>query len=181
MEWQKNPIDGVILVKPSIYQDERGFFQETWNSDKYAEIGVGPHFFQDNRSFSIRNVLRGIHFQKGPHAQGKLIQVAWGKIFDVAVDLRRDSSTFGHFFGIELDSNKGWQLWIEAGLGHGFCVLSEQALVTYKCTTLYAPRSEGSIVWNDPDLNIPWPVSNPIVSTKDMAAPTLVQWIKGNA
>lgn len=180
MEWQETPIKGVILIKPGMHQDDRGYFQETWHSDAYAEIGVGPYFSQDNRSFSKRNVLRGIHFQHGPHAQGKLVQVAWGRIYDAAVDLRRDSPTFGRYFGIELDSDKGWQLWIEAGLGHGFCVLSEQALVTYKCTTLYAPGHEGGIIWNDPDLNIPWPVGEPIVSDKDKAAPSLAQWMGNN-
>lgn len=180
MEWQPTPIQGVIVVKPDLYRDLRGFFQESWHSQIYRDLGIGPDFVQDNRSFSTRGVLRGIHFQTGPHAQGKLVQAVWGRVYDVAVDLRPNSPTFGQYFGVELSNENGWQLWIEPGLGHGFCVLSEQAVVTYKCTTLYAPGHEGGIIWNDPDLSIPWPISNPIVSAKDQAALTLAQWVKQN-
>lgn len=177
MEVVSTPIDGVLLIKPDVFRDPRGFFVETWQQKRYEEAGIRLPFVQDNHSRSVRGVLRGIHFQIA-HPQGKLISVSVGRVYDVAVDLRPDSPSFGQWYGAELTADNQHQLWIAPGLAHGFCVLSDAAHFHYKCTEYYTPGDEGAIVWNDPDLAIPWPVREPILSAKDAAAPTLKEWLR---
>jgi len=167
-------IPGVILIEPDVYTDERGFFLETYHREKYRSKGVGQVFVQDNHSHSCRKALRGLHYQlKNP--QGKLIYVLTGKIFDVAVDIRRGSPTFGCWCGWVLSTSTKHQLYVPQGFAHGFCVLSESADVIYKCTDLYDPADEYGILWNDPTLAIDWPVENPILSQKDDRFPQLAQ------
>ncbi len=156
----------VLIVEPRVYEDERGYFLETFQAHRYAQAGIPGPFVQDNLSFSRQGVLRGLHYQH-PHAQGKLVWVLQGEVFDVAVDIRKGSPTFGRWVGVWLSAENRRQVWIPPGFAHGFCVVSETALFTYKCTDYYAPEAEGTVRWDDPDLGIAWPVSKPIVSPKD--------------
>jgi len=158
----------VLIIEPKVFGDERGFFLETWNQARYRETGIAETFVQDNLSYSRRGVLRGLHFQN-PNAQGKLVYVLQGEVFDVAVDIRLGSPTFGQAVTEILSADNKRQLYIPPGFAHGFCVTSETALFAYKCTDLYHPESEGSILWNDPDLGIAWPVTEPELSAKDQA------------
>ena len=157
---------GTLLLEPKVFGDERGFFMETWNAQRYREFGLDENFVQDNLSRSRRGVLRGLHFQE-PNPQGKLVSVLDGEVFDVAVDIRIGSPTFGQWEGYTLSAQNKLQFYIPPGFAHGFCVTSETALFAYKCTELYQPANEGAIAWNDPDLNIPWPVDQPELSAKD--------------
>lgn len=159
-------IAGVVLIKPKVFGDQRGFFVETWNKKRYEELGINLDFVQDNHSTSGYGVLRGLHSQK-EHAQGKLVSVSYGSVFDVAVDIRPHSPTFGKWYGVELSAENQWQLWIEPGLAHGFVVTSERAHFHYKCTDFYYPEYELGIHYNDPTLNIAWPIKDVIVSEKD--------------
>jgi dTDP-4-dehydrorhamnose 3,5-epimerase len=159
----------VLLVSAPVYRDDRGHFQEVWQQARYEEAGLPGRFVQDNLSFSVRGVLRGLHFQN-PEPQGKLVCVLRGLIYDVAVDIRVGSPTFGQWVGIELSAEAGQQLYVPEGFAHGFAVTGETALVLYKCTEFYRPRSEGSVLWNDPDLGIAWPVTDPVLSGKDRDA-----------
>lgn len=159
-------IPGLLVFEPKIFGDDRGYFVETWNKARYAEAGLKEDFCQDNMSFSRRGVLRGLHLQN-PNGQGKLVSVSQGEVFDVAVDLRKGSTTFGKWYGIHLTSEKKNQLFVPKGFAHGFCVLSETALFTYKCTDFYNPKAEFTLMWNDPDVGITWPVQNPELSSKD--------------
>lgn len=160
-------IDDVKVIQPDLYKDDRGFFLETFSKERYqAALGITDDFVQDNYSHSKRNVLRGLHFQnKNP--QGKLVQVLSGEVFDVAVDLRKQSATFGQWIGVHLTAENKKQLWVPAGFAHGFVVLSSHADFHYKCTNYYDPQSEQCLLWNDPDINIAWPIDNPILSAKD--------------
>jgi dTDP-4-dehydrorhamnose 3,5-epimerase len=167
-------VPGVLLLEPKVHGDHRGFFLETFHADRYAAAGIGGPFVQDNWSRSVRGTLRGLHFQE-PHAQGKLVQVVRGAVFDVAVDVRRGSPAFGRWVGCELSEENKRQLWVPPGFAHGFVVLSEVADFFYKCTALYRPEAERSVAWNDPDLGIAWPVAAPLLSPKDAAAPRLAQ------
>jgi dTDP-4-dehydrorhamnose 3,5-epimerase len=164
----RTDIPDVLLLEPRVFQDERGFFLETYNRRTFNEMtGLGVEFVQDNESFSVRNVLRGLHYQIR-QAQGKLVQVAAGEIFDVVVDLRRSSPTFGKSVGVTISGGTHRILWVPQGFAHGYLVLSEHAIVLYKTTDYYAPQHERTILWKDPDLAIPWPLeSEPIVSDKD--------------
>ena len=162
----------VLIIEPRTFHDPRGYFLETWNRPRYEAFGLPSHLVQDNVSFSRQGVLRGLHFQN-PHAQGKLVFAASGEIFDVAVDVRRGSPTYRQWVGVVLSSENNRQLYIPEGFAHGFCVLSETALVTYKCTEVYKPEGDASILWDDPDIGIDWPIKNPILSDKDRLAPTL--------
>ncbi len=164
------PIAGVLLIKPKVWRDARGFFVETWQQERYKAAGIGLPFVQDNHSRSTRGILRGLHFQRA-FPQGKLVSVARGSVFDVAVDIRPGSPTYGQWYGCELTEENQHQLWVPPGLAHGYCVLSEVADFNYKCTDLYHPEDEGGIRWNDPDLGIAWPVSDPMLSAKDMVLP----------
>ncbi|MGW8325171.1 MAG: dTDP-4-dehydrorhamnose 3,5-epimerase [Desulfobacterales bacterium] len=160
------PIEGILIIEPKTFKDKRGFFMETYNQDRYNKSGINATFVQDNLSYSMKNTLRGLHFQI-KHPQAKLIQVISGKIFDVAVDLRPGFATFGKWTGFHLSGENRRQVFIPEGFAHGFCVLSESALFHYKCSDFYAPDDEGGIIWSDPDIGIEWPVENPIVSEKD--------------
>lgn len=159
-------IEGILIIEPKTFKDNRGFFMETYNQKRYNASGINPTFVQDNLSYSLKNTLRGLHFQI-KHPQAKLIQVISGEIFDVAVDLRSGSATFGKWTGIHLSDENKRQMYIPKGFAHGFCVLSEFALFHYKCSDFYAPEDEGGLIWSDPDIGIEWPVENPIISEKD--------------
>lgn len=169
-----NPADfiGTLLVPTVVLRDQRGYFLESWHREKAQKLGLDADFVQDNVSHSRQGVLRGLHFQ-WPEPQGKLVHVLHGRIFDVAVDVRRDSPTFGRWCGVELDADHQRQFFIPEGYAHGFCVLSEVALVLYKCTRAYDSAGDQCLAWNDPDLGIEWPVSSPLLSDKDAAAPCL--------
>lgn len=170
MEVTPTPIAGLFLIKPRVWGDARGFFVETWQQERYAAAGIDLPFVQDNLSLSGHGILRGLHFQK-TRPQGKLVSVDQGSVFDVAVDIRPSSPTFGQWHGVELTGENQWQLWIPPGLAHGFVVTGETALFRYKCTDYYCPEDEGSLRWDDPFLNIAWPVASPRLSAKDQAAP----------
>ena len=170
MEVVKTPIEGVLLIKPKVFGDNRGYFVETWQKERYEEAGVALPFVQDNHSRSTKGILRGLHFQK-KHRQGKLVMVSLGEVFDVAVDIRKDSPTFGKWFGAILSDKNQHQLWIPPGMAHGFVVLSDVAHFHYKCTDYYHPDDEGSIKWDDPEIGINWPIDfEPLVSAKDGVA-----------
>lgn len=169
-------IDGVLVLEPKVFGDERGFFLESFNQRSFDQAaGAGFTFVQDNHSRSAKGVLRGLHYQEGEHAQGKLVRVAQGSVFDVAVDIRPASPTFGRWFGVELTAANQKQLWIPPGLAHGFVVLSDSADFLYKATGYYAPAAERSLRWNDPEIGIDWPLAgeSPLLSAKDEAAPGL--------
>lgn len=161
-------IKEVKIIDPMVFSDDRGFFFESFNQKKFNEIiNREVNFVQDNHSFSQKNTLRGIHYQLPPFAQGKLVRVTQGEVFDIAVDLRRSSPSFGKSTGIILNDQNNLQFWVPEGFGHGFVVLSETATFLYKTTNYYDKESERSIIWNDPDLNIPWGLSKPLISEKD--------------
>jgi dTDP-4-dehydrorhamnose 3,5-epimerase len=172
MERLPTRIAGLVLLAPEVHGDARGFFMETWRADDWARQGVPSVFVQDNHSRSRRGTLRGIHFQTSP-GQGKLVRVARGKVFDVAVDLRRGSPTFGEWEGVDLDDERGLQLYIPVGFGHGFCVLSETADFVYKCTNYYHGATEAGIRFDDPDVGIEWPDVELLYSERDRDAPRL--------
>ena len=175
MKATNTSLPGLLLIEPLIFSDDRGFFFENWNRAKYRDIGLPDEFSQDNISFSKQGVLRGLHFQC-PSPQGKLVSVLEGEIFDVALDIRKGSPSFGKWLGFNLSSINHHQLWIPAGFAHGFCVLSTQALVSYKSSDYYSPKNESTIIWNDPSIKINWPVSNPIISDKDSRGIPLAQF-----
>lgn len=165
-------LPGVMLVQPKMFPDARGYFTESYHAAKYAEAGIGKPFVQDNYSYSVKGVLRGLHSQVR-QPQGKLVFVVQGEVFDVAVDIRRGSPTYGRWEAHVLNSTNGHQLFVPEGFAHGFVVLSDAALVMYKCTALYAPHDEQGIAWNDPDIGIDWPVKNPVLGPKDVSLPRL--------
>jgi len=164
--------DGVYIIEPKTFYDDRGFFFETYHQRRYAESGINCNFVQDNLSRSVRGTLRGLHYQL-EHGQAKLIQVIRGVVFDVVVDIRRGSPSFGQWAGVNLSDENKSQLFVPEGFAHGFCVLSEAADVVYKCTDFYAPEDEGGILWSDPDIAIDWPIANPLLSNKDSRLPYL--------
>lgn len=176
-EFQRMPIPEVILIKPKVFMDDRGFFMETFKQGDFNAHGINESFLQDNHSLSTRKgVLRGLHYQLDPHAQGKLVRVISGKVFDVAVDLRQGSPTFGKWVSAELSSDNKHLFWIPPGFGHGMLVLEENTHLLYKCTAEYAPESERYIRWDDPDINIDWPIKdNLLLSEKDAAGVFLQQ------
>lgn len=160
-------IPGLVIIEPKVFGDARGFFMETWNQQRYRAAGLDWNFVQDNLSFSRRGILRGLHFQN-PKGQGKLVYVLQGEVFDVAVDIRKKSPTFGRWHGLILSAENRKQFFVPAGFAHGFAVLSETALFAYKCTELYTPQNEISLLWNDPDVGVQWPLENPHLSEKDI-------------
>ncbi len=179
MQIHKTDLPGVLIIEPKVFGDERGYFMETWSLPRYAQ-GVTPDtFVQDNVSFSRKGVLRGLHFQK-VNPQGKLVYVLLGEVFDVAVDIRIGSPTFGKWTGITLSAENKKQFFIPAGFAHGFCVTSDTALFTYKCTDIYNPQAEACVLWNDPDLNIPWPTDAPELSAKDAQGIKLADFVTEN-
>jgi dTDP-4-dehydrorhamnose 3,5-epimerase len=164
------PIDipGVLIIDPDVFRDPRGVFLETHHQRRYAEAGIPGPFVQDNYSSSVRGTLRGLHYQD-PHAQGKLVMVMEGAVYDVVVDIRRGSPTFGKWHGVELSAQNLRQMYVPPGCAHGFCVTSERAAFLYKCTDYYSPKNERGILWSDPSLGITWPIATPILSAKDQA------------
>ena len=166
----KTKIDGLLLIEPDVYDDQRGYFLESFNRMRYQKHGLDLDFVQHNISKSVKDTIRGLHYQVGEMAQGKLCQVLKGTVLDVAVDIRFGSPTYGEYFAHNLDSSKPTQIWIPPGLAHGFSVLSSEALFSYKCTAYYSKEHERTILYNDVDLNIDWQVKNPIVSEKDLRA-----------
>lgn len=178
MKVEQTAIPGLVIIEPRVFGDARGFFKETWSAERYAEAGVAQTFVQDNLSKSSRGVLRGLHLQH-PHGQGKLVQAVQGEVFDVAVDVRVGSPTFGRWVGVTLSADNHKQFYIPPGFAHGFCVLSDTALFSYKCTDGYHPECELGVLWNDPDVGIEWPVTDPSLSDKDKAYPTLANIPKG--
>ncbi|MCX7111075.1 MAG: dTDP-4-dehydrorhamnose 3,5-epimerase [Proteobacteria bacterium] len=173
MKIEATPLSGVLLIQPDLFGDHRGYFQESWNRQKYAEQGLDVDFVQDNLSFSKKGILRGLHFQN-PQPQGKLVQALQGEVFDVAVDIRQGSPTFGQWFGAVLSAENHLQMYVPEGFAHGFCVLSETALFAYKCTEYYNPQTEHSLRFDDPDIGIQWPLDEaPSLSAKDVNAKLL--------
>lgn len=170
MQFTPLAIPELLLLTPRLFRDDRGTFMETYQAERMREAGL-PAFVQDNESSSHRGVLRGLHYQLPPHAQGKLVRVVRGRIWDVAVDIRRDSPTFGKWVGTELSATNHAMLWIPPGFAHGFVALEDNTVFLYKCTSPYAPAGERGIRWNDPDLAITWPEKTPFISQKDAALP----------
>jgi dTDP-4-dehydrorhamnose 3,5-epimerase len=168
---EKLALPEVLLIKPRVFRDDRGHFVETWRDSTYWEKRIGP-FVQDNVSVSRRGVLRGLHFQH-PHGQAKLVCTLRGRVFDVAVDVRLGSPTFGHWVSAELSDENSWQLYIPAGFAHGFMALSDNVVFTYKCSDYYAPEAERTARWNDPAIGVAWPESSPIIASKDASASLL--------
>lgn len=172
IQFTEKPVPGVFLVKPAVFEDDRGFFMETYHKERYSDAGISDKFIQDNHSHSRQWTLRGLHYQlRNP--QGKLVYVISGKILDIAVDIRFGSPTFGRWTGTLLSNENKHQLYIPEGFAHGFCVLSETADVIYKCSDLYTPGDEYGVLWSDPDIDIVWPIENPILSEKDSKNPKL--------
>ncbi|MGX9984882.1 dTDP-4-dehydrorhamnose 3,5-epimerase [Soonwooa purpurea] len=175
MKLKETPLKDCYIIEPSILEDKRGYFYEKFNEKKFEELtGLNGHFVQDNISKSSYGVVRGVHLQKGEHAQAKLVSCLEGRVFDVAVDLRKDSETYGQWFGIELSAENKRQLYVPRGFGHGFSVLSETAVFSYKCDNFYNKEAEGAIAWNDPDVGIDWqiPLEDAILSDKDKLSPS---------
>ncbi len=178
MKVEPGRISGLLVIEPRVFGDERGFFMESYSRDRYAEAGLPREFVQDNVSLSARGILRGLHLQH-PHDQGKLCHVLDGEVFDVAVDVRVGSPTFGRWQGLVLSSTNKLQFYIPPGFAHGFCVLSERALFSYKCTEFYEAPSELGVAWDDPDIGIEWPIETPQLSAKDAKNPLLKDIPKG--
>jgi dTDP-4-dehydrorhamnose 3,5-epimerase len=170
MEISKTPLEGLLVIKPRIFRDDRGYFFESWSKKSFTEVGLNLDFVQDNQSISCKGVLRGLHFQNPPYSQGKLVRVITGAVLDVSVDIRKDSPTYGQHFSVELSEENKTIVWIPPGFAHGFLTLKDNTIFTYKCTGVYNKESEGALLWNDKDLNINWEVNDPLVSEKDLVA-----------
>ncbi len=171
------PINGLLIIEPQIFKDERGFFYESYNEQRYQEAGITCSFVQDNQSMSQKGVLRGLHFQKPPYAQAKLVSVIQGAVMDVAVDLRKESPTYGAYHAVILTAENHWQFFIPEGFAHGFLTLENNTIFSYKCSKLYNKASEGSILYNDPTINIDWNIEHPILSEKDKTGETFNNFI----
>ena len=172
-EFEKLKLDGLLLVRPRVFSDERGFFVETYKSVDFGKAGIKEAFVQDNHSRSVRNVLRGLHYQKSPAAQAKLVRCTLGRIRDVAVDIRKDSPNFGKWAAVELSAANAHMLYIPEGFAHGFLVLSDEAEIMYKCTREFYPAHDAGIRWNDPQIGVKWGVKDPVLSPKDLNLPFL--------
>ena len=170
MKVNKAPLDGVFIIEPKVFKDARGIFYEVYSAKKYEEHGIPAHFVQDNHSVSEKGVLRGLHYQINP-GQAKLVRVTRGEVFDVVLDIRKESPTYGKWWSLHLSETNKFQLYVPEGFAHGFCVLSESVEFLYKCSNYYSPEDERGIMWNDPDLAIEWPIENPIISEKDNVYP----------
>ena len=170
MEIIKTPLEGLLVIKPRIFGDDRGYFFESWSKKSFTEVGLDLDFMQDNQSLSSKGVLRGLHFQNPPYAQGKLVRVIKGAVLDISVDIRKDSPTYGQYFPMELSEENKIVVWVPPGFAHGFVTLEDSTIFTYKCTEVYNKESEGALLWNDKDLNINWQVNDPLVSKKDLVA-----------
>jgi len=181
MQFLETKIKDVLLIKPKVFQDDRGFFFESYSEIKFKEAGINVRFVQDNHSLSKeKGVLRGLHFQLPPHAQTKLVRVTAGAVFDVVVDLRKDSETFGQWQGFNLSSKNFQMLFVPQGFAHGFCTLEENTEFLYKCDNFYAPEYDNGIIWNDSDLKIDWPIKKPILSEKDKKHQTFKNFSENN-
>lgn len=175
MKVKETHLAGVVIIEPQVFGDQRGFFMETFQAERYRTLaGINLDFVQDNHSRSVKGVLRGLHTQL-TKPQGKLVRVSRGEVYDVAVDINPNSATFGQYVAVVLSEENQWQLYIPPGYAHGFCVLSDVADFQYKCTDYYDPSDEGGVIWNDPDIAIDWPISKPKLSEKDLQLPTLQQ------
>ena len=170
--WRSEELPEIVIIEPDVFGDGRGYFLESYQEKRYREYGISVKFVQDNLSFSKKGVLRGLHYQL-PKEQAKLVQVVKGEIFDVMVDIRKGSPTFGQWTSVVLSDENKRQVFVPTGFAHGFCVLSDTAYVMYKCSDYYTPQSEGGVLWSDPDIGIEWPVRDPILSEKDAAYPVL--------
>ena len=177
MEIIKTSIEGLLIIKPDVFKDERGYFFESYNKERFAKEELVMNFVQDNESKSSKGVLRGLHFQKPPYAQGKLVRVVKGSVMDVAVDLRKNSPTYGKWESRILNEDNKEMFWIPEGFAHGFLTLEDNTVFTYKCTNIYNKESECSILWNDPDINIDWNIENPILSEKDKISPLFKDFV----
>lgn len=169
----KGKLDGILIIEPDIFEDPRGFFLESYNRSKYSEIGIKEEFIQDNHSLSIKGTLRGLHFQLPQNPQVKLVRVTAGEVFDVVVDVRKNSPTFGKWESFILSAKNKKQIYVPLGFAHGFCVISDRAEFLYKCSSYYSPKDERAFAWNDPDVGIKWPVDAPILSKRDQLHPFL--------
>ena len=167
----KTPIQGLLVLQPNVFEDERGHFFESWSKEAFRNIGLELDFVQDNQSLSQKGVLRGLHFQNPPFSQGKLVRVIKGMVLDVAVDIRKESVTYGQHFSVELSEDNKTMFWLPPGFAHGFITLEDDTIFTYKCTGVYNKESEGALLWCDSDLKINWRIDSPIVSEKDQTAP----------
>lgn len=168
MEVVTTPLAGLLIIKPRIFTDSRGYFFESYNINAYKEAGIDVDFVQDNQSLSNKNVLRGLHFQNPPHAQDKLVHVIKGRVIDVVVDIRKQSPTYGQHFKVELSGENNWALFVPKGFAHGFICLEDNTLFYYKCSDVYNPQAESGLLWNDEALGIDWGVSEPVLSDKDL-------------
>lgn len=177
MIFEKTSLEGVWLIKPRVYEDSRGYFFESFRNDVFFNHGITEPFVQDNQSMSNKGTLRGLHFQKNPNAQGKLVRVIHGAVLDVAVDIRQNSSTFGMYFASELNEENKYMMYIPPGFAHGFETLADQTVFAYKCTHYYHPESEGGLLWNCPTVNIPWRLKEHLLSDKDEKYPELKDFI----
>jgi dTDP-4-dehydrorhamnose 3,5-epimerase len=168
MEFVETKLKGVIVLKPKVFEDARGYFFESYNRNLFLQVGLDLNFVQDNQSLSQKGVLRGLHFQNNPHAQGKLVRVITGAVYDVAVDIRKTSPTYGQWFGQELTEENKWMMYIPEGFAHGFATLKDNTVFSYKCTNFYNKASEDCLLWNDPDIGINWNLETPLLSDKDL-------------
>lgn len=168
MEVIETELKGLFVLKPKVFEDERGYFYESYNQNLFKQAGIKFDFVQDNQSLSQKGVLRGLHFQNPPHAQGKLVRVVTGSVYDVAVDIRKDSTTYGQWFGLELNEKNKWMMFVPPGFAHGFLTLENNTIFSYKCTNFYNKASEDCLLWNDKDLNIDWNFDKPLLSAKDL-------------
>jgi dTDP-4-dehydrorhamnose 3,5-epimerase len=168
MEVTETGIKDLVIIKPRVFEDERGYFFESYNKNAFSAAGLNMVFVQDNQSLSQKGVLRGLHFQSPPHAQGKLVRVIKGAVYDVAVDIRKNSPTYGKWFGLELTEQNKWMFYVPEGFAHGFLTLEDNTIFSYKCTNVYNKPAEGCILWNDKDLGVKWGIENPVMSAKDL-------------
>lgn len=174
---ESRQLGDVVVLVPQVFEDSRGFFMETYHFDQFQKLGLPTNFVQENHSGSKKGVLRGLHFQWDP-PMGKLMRVTRGTAFLMAVDIRKNSPTLGHWYGAEVTAESRKQIWAPAGFARGFCVLSDYAEIQYKCTGMYNPKGESGILWSDPEIGIKWPVSDPELSDKDRKAQTIAEWLK---
>lgn len=177
MQIKTTPIEGLLIIEPQIFNDPRGYFYESYNKEKMYAAGIDIEFVQDNQSLSQKGIVRGLHFQAAPYAQAKLVRVIQGAVMDVAVDIRKNSPTYGQHFAIELSAENKTMFFIPPGFAHGFETLTDNTLFLYKCSNLYNKESEGGLLWNDEQLNIQWQTKNPLVSDKDKVLPALNNFI----
>jgi dTDP-4-dehydrorhamnose 3,5-epimerase len=176
MQVSTTSLKGLLVIQPTVFSDARGYFYEPYNKKKFIEIGIPDNFVQDNQSCSQKGVIRGLHFQNPPSAQSKLLRVIQGSIWDVAVDIRKSSPTYGKFFSIELSAENKTVFYVPAGFAHGFVTLEDNTILFYKCSDYYNKEAEGSVLWNDSDIGIPWKITDPILSEKDRNAPRLKEF-----